>query len=576
MPTSGPLAATREGAAERQRRALAIGAEGGGGLEEPLLTSGGEGDGADGDGDAGDAAVDSLAVRKLIAGTAFDLERHRLKKKGLVAQHAAGGEDVLRIGGKYEDPAFDWVVRAKTRQIFFASMAGVVTMVGMALYTWYVNTRVDPTAPTDAYYDGPRVSPTTLNVMYLGQAVLTLSTVVTMVLIAQKYSLRLMEKRAEWSGVTIRELERHRGEAALDANRQAFFIRSYPLLTSSLFLRCLLELLIHLLHPVVWMASYSSLSGGQSIDRTPNTGYKLMQICVLFRFYLVAELIHVYSSVYIHRFEIITAKPELLKIGFAITRFFTVKLQFFKRPVSMLIAISICSLFIFGFVLFMSERVEGYVPTAPSSLPFEPLNALWSAFETFTTLGYGGLIPTTTIGRITSCLCAVTGIVTFIIFSAVLVQQMALTREQKYALEYLNCRSADIKYRAASESLVWTWIEVHLLPEVRREVSKRLGALAMDEADDSRNRRSHKGNRIYHVTKRFRHARRDLEGAFAQANDEVIDQKLSAVKELVEALGEEMADHQRALAAVEQEAQARLKALVSKMAELRRRGHVPV
>lgn len=534
--------------------------------DDPLLPTGG--------------ALDTLAVKNYIMGTAFDLGLHRLKKKGSVQIHKAGvgAENLLRIGGKYEDPLFDWIVRVKTQQILATSMVGVATMVGISLYTWYVSIDDSALAPTDAYYDDPLVSPTTLNIMYLCQAVLSLTTIVTMVLIAQKYNLRLMEKRAEWSGVTIRELERHRGEAALDANRQAFFNASYPLYTSSLFYRCLMELLIHLLHPIVWMASRNSIPPGPTVDTTSNTIYKLLQLCVFFRFYLIGEMVHLNGSAYINRFVIITAKPELLKIGFSITRLLSIKLLFFRRPVIMLILISCFAIITFGFVLFTSERIEGYHPFGPTSLPYEPLNSVWNAFDAFARLGYGDLVPVTTLGRIVSCVCAVAGIITFVVFSAVLVQQMALSKEQKYAMEFLSCRSADLKYRSASESLICTWIEEFLLPEVRREIARKLGALAIDEMDDALHKkvRSHKGNRVYYVTKRFRHARRVLEGSFALANDEIIDQKLSAVKELVEAIGEEVVLHQEELESVEQEVQQRLKALISKMAELRRRGHVPV
>ena len=173
--------------------------------------------------------------------------------------------------------------------------------------------------------------------------------------------------------------------------------------------------------------------------------------------------------------------------------------------------------------------------------------------------------------------------------------KMALTKEQKFGVEFLASRAADKAYRSAAEGLIWTWLQVHLLPKVTKRVALRnlsSGAIMIGDDDDDENgdegqqeyggisrqpySKGHKGNRIYYATKKFRTARRRLEASFTHAEDEVINLKITAVQELVDAVAEEVNEHEKRVVEVETDLQKRLKGLTFKVARLREKGHVPV
>lgn len=494
--------------------------------------------------------------------------------------------NVLRIGASYEDKSFDSLVRSKTIQIACFSYLGLLSMVGFSLFTWYIYTPENTENPIDAYYDDDNVSVSILNLMYLGQAILTLSTITTCILIGQKYTLILMQKRAEWSGVTIQELEMHRGDASTDTNRRQFFKSSYSFWRSTLKYQLALEMLVHILHPFIFLASKANIDDSIDVEVTSNPLYKLLQLWMFLRIYLLGDLLHLNSSYFINRFEIITAKPDLLKVGYQINKALSLKILFYQRPVRSLIAVAVGAILMYGFMIFITERIEG-VPISEVPKRFDPPNALWSAFETFTTVGYGEIPIQTTLGRCIAILCAVCGQLSFIIFGAVLVSKVALTKEQKFGVEFLASRDADKVYRLAAEGLIWTWLQEHLLPIVSKRVMMRAPGVVMleDDEDDgdeyerlakSSAIKGHKGNRIYYATKKFRSARRRLEASFTQAEDEVINTKITAVQELVDAVADEVNEHENRVLEVESDLQKRLKAISYKVSRLREKGHIPV
>ncbi|CUG91352.1 membrane-associated protein, putative, partial [Bodo saltans] len=106
-----------------------------------------------------------------------------------------------RVGSKREDKDFDRMVRHKTVQIVVFSFMGVAMMVIELLTSWAYFS--DTHEAVDAYYDDPAVSVRLANALTLGQAFISTSTFVAIVLITQKYQLELIRKRAEWSGTNI-------------------------------------------------------------------------------------------------------------------------------------------------------------------------------------------------------------------------------------------------------------------------------------------------------------------------------------------------------------------------------------
>lgn len=484
-----------------------------------------------------------------------------------------------RVGSLREDKDFDRVYRRTCLHVLCFSMIGLITMLTTSIVTWFANNahRTDADAqfgpPTDTYYNDPDVSPTLLNVMHLSQAVVTSSTIVTIVLITQKYRLLLMEKRAEWSGANIFEIEMFRGSNVADAQMQDYFTRSYSFFMSSMFLTFLAEVIVHVPHPIMWLAEKPDPK--QDLLNVPNLGLKMLQLLMFLRLYLVPSILHVHSAAFMNRFEVVSSDRELLAVCYRIRTSMTLKMNFYKYTSLTLVSIALLSLLVFGYSMFTIERVEVNGDPAPDvrvklyNAFGRSDNAFWFGYVTFATVGYGEFVPVTLPGRLAAALTAVFGITTFIVFSAVLVSRISLTKEQKFAVEFLHTRTQDQLYRAAATKLIGIAVLTKFYPIM---VARRNTGDASIEVIEIR----HKANRLYHAVKNFRVARRNLEASFMQAEDSVISQKMEAVELLVSAVRRELEEHQANFDEVEEMILSRLAATLNRAAGFHRAGHVAV
>ena len=135
-----------------------------------------------------------------------------------------------RIGSQREDGDFDRIVRYKVIQIWSISTFGLITMFTISLFTWL---EYSPTHGYDAYYNDPDVPSKVLDSMYVAQALITLSTVVTIVLISQKYNLLLRAQQRRHPLDAFQEEhdkpEHDKGEdgCKLEADLQVFVERHF-------------------------------------------------------------------------------------------------------------------------------------------------------------------------------------------------------------------------------------------------------------------------------------------------------------------------------------------------------------
>jgi hypothetical protein len=458
-----------------------------------------------------------------------------------------------RIGSLWEDRDFDRIVRLKHIHIFAFSFIGLATMISTQLAVWSLNS--SDTVYADAYVDDPQLSATLTNVLYLSQAVISSSTLITIILITQKYRLLLTMKRAEWSGAHLTEVEDVRGDTVLRTNEREQFVKSYSFWRSgSLKYHFIAEVLIHLPHPILWMASVNSTTQPKNIT------FKLLQVFMFLRLYLASGILHLTSPAFIKRFEIVTHHPDLRSVGYKIRQSLTLKILFYQNTGSFVLAGFFGLIFIFGFAIFTMEREEGKYDKAVTDGVFSSFwNCVWFSYVTATTVGYGEYAPVRTLGRVVAAVCAVFGVTLFTVFSGVLVSRVSLSKEQKHGVEFIATRRGDSRYQEAARRLRMVFLTDVCLPVWDPKWDNSAHYMTQ-----------HKGNRLHQAVTGLRAARRELNGAFMEADDTVVNEKVEALEELTNAIDREVAAQHEALLAFDEETQQRIRKIIQRVSHYKR------
>lgn len=537
-----------------------------------------------------------------------------------------------RIGSQREDKDFDDIIRLKTIQITCFSFFGLATMLFVSFFCWFSYSNKKN---SDAYYDDIELPTKLLSVLYMGQAAMTASTIVTILLIAQKYQLLLVRRRAEWSGTDIFEIEGFRGVAVRDSRQRDYFLSSYNFWRSPLARMCALEILVHAIHPFVWMASFKEIpTVPASYDYfTINIAYKIFQLFMFARLYLLFQLVEVLNPGYRNRFEIVNNDAELMSVGFHIDGALTLKLIVHQHPLAFFLAVSVLTLIAFGFGVFSVERVEG--PVGPLVNYILPEDAFWWAYATMRGVGYGEFSPRTIFGRLIAAACVLCGIVAMAIFSGVLVTKIQLQKELKQALEYLHTSQTNEHMQHSAAMLIQTaWrLMLHKRKEKlnvrKRELDegeeeeeegvKKEDAAEDNAADDEEQKKKqageaekgkeggeegddeeknkklkeeeekrkegnikfdfkpgHKADLLYFSIKHFRDSRKSLNAALTQSEDVVMNTKVESVLALTQALRTEVEDHQRDFARVERMIATAFDQVAKNITKYQKMGFVPV
>jgi hypothetical protein len=478
-----------------------------------------------------------------------------------------------RIGSQREDRDFDDLIRHKTYQIVMFSMIGLSVMVCLAIVTFY---NYDSPLNVDAYYDDPLVPAWILNLMYFGQVFITITTFVAILLIWQKYQLLLMLKRAEWSNVNVYAVQGGREVTVKESMQRKSFEESYRFIKSNLFWECMLEIFVHLFQPIIWAASYKNVPATPeeaSKHQVTNVGYKLLQLAMFLRLYLVRDVIHLSSSAFAARFEIVNADPELKSVSFQVGVGLTTKMFQYAYPTTAFVVVSAGCIFVFGYSIFAVERQEGLPIEFLTKNTIRPADAFWFSFYTLRTIGYGDFNPQTLLGRVLAALCAIIGTSTVIVFTAVLVSKAPLSKEQKQGVEFLRTKEADDRLREAAMRLVQTAVMTFWFPKI---CDKYHGGRKPSWATRYLQPQGHKGNRIYFAIKHFRNAKRGLEASFSEVQDVVMNIKMDAVLTLSRALKREVHEQDARLADVEGEILQGMRKLLNRVAEYKRRGNCSI
>ena len=410
------------------------------------------------------------------------------------------------------DPEWDKMLRYKELQIASFSFCGVLASVGISIVTWYGAGRV-----TKALSE---LDASNRALLLIFQFICTFSTIITGVLIVQRYVLLAEEKKHLWSGVSMYNLITSGNNAAI-RNK---FETSYDLRKSpGTLMQMAVELGVHALHPFIWL-------------NTPATKsyYDALQILIFLRLYLFTRVVFQFSESYIQRNEIVSSNVDLQRMGFQITLGATLILIFYAFPVRITGFSMLLVLVVMGFIVFISER--SYVKSDGSLNVFTDLpSCFWFAFVTFSTAGYGDMVPGTLFGKASAVTIGVFGIAITTVFGGIVTNRMSQSREQRYVSEYLTMRQSreELLHSAAwCIQSTFRWYK----NRVRDTVTPWRPT-------------GHKANRVYAAIKKFREDRWSVSQALSTANDPVIESKMNRTSRNLRSSLHKLSVHQKTFSA---------------------------
>jgi hypothetical protein len=388
------------------------------------------------------------------------------------------------------DPEWDRILRFKELHIFSFSMVGVMSSIAISTVSWYGAGRVvKPYADFDI---------SNRYLLIALQAICTCSTFVTCYLIYQRYLLLAEEKKHLWSGISMYNLVTSGDNPdVLKKFETSYNIRKSP---GTLF-QLGAEIFVHMLHPFIWLNTTATKSY-----------FDALQILIFLRIYLASRVGFQFSESYIQRNEIVASNVELQRMGFQVTLGATLVLIFYNDPIRITAFAMLGVLILMGFIMFISER--GYVTSEGSQTSFVDLpSCFWFAFVTFSTAGYGDMVPHTLMGKVAAVTIGVLGIAITTIFGGIVTNRMVQSREQRYVSEYLTMRSAReslVNSAARCIQSTFRWYKNRVRDTVTPwKVS------------------GHKANRVYAAIKKFREDRWEVSQAVSTANDPVIESKMN-------------------------------------------------
>jgi hypothetical protein len=488
------------------------------------------------------------AERKRISAAAAAAERtqrnlrdtYRKKRIALLSTLAKRIRSTKHYYGGKKDDRWDAILRRKDLHLLAFSMTGLIVSVIMSYLKWDQRCWVRPDDPTvcspafESVANATLVTATFENtrdyypVMWFfitaGQAILSGSTLVCFILILQLYGLREREQRREWSGVSEVDLIEAGGNGAESDALAALFTTAYQLRSSSMKWWMAAELLLHLIHPLAPL---------ENVTDAFSTFYEVTESFIFLRLYLALRCLYSHSEIYRLRFDIVSSNRELQRLGYQITATSTFKIVFYKYTTAMVLLLTTLSILVFGFWIFVTER--------NNNEEFASLwNSFWFVWETTATVGYGDMAAVTITGRLIVIVVSLNSFIILSLFSGVVANLVAPTREQKYVAAYAEQKEADDEFNNAAQNVIrCAWLEYKARRAQRWWVDAGTGQ-----------RRS---PRLYGAMKRFRAARLGARNALGSAADPVIDAKLQRSIVLAYRLNTLLDDQMTQLAAVEKQ-----------------------
>ena len=322
-------------------------------------------------------------------------------------------------------PEWDRLVREHELHLFLFSMIGLLCGITISVVTWEANKRKTEAVETS--------SPTVQAVMYLLQVAMSTSTLTSLFLIYRKYRFRIDERRREWSGITSYQLV----QAAEKSDAlQKKYDDSYQFSRSHLRWGMFAEMLVHAVHPNIWM-------NNAGVPRM----YEFFQLFMFVRLYLIVHLTFIYSWPYRNRYRVLAEHPELQRSGYRFDSASVLKFFVFNFPLRAIALIQITVPVLFGFMMFLTERT-----TNPKFAQVE--TNMWFVVVTFSTVGFGDIVPVTVPGRIVAVLIGTCGIVYSIILGGVMNNLMHTDTIQRMTQDYLTLGRVEKKQRDSAARVI--------------------------------------------------------------------------------------------------------------------------
>ena len=404
-----------------------------------------------------------------------------------------------RVGSvRLHDKAFDTMFRHKQLQITVMSWVGIpITLLMTALMTTSRSTR-RPDGSVALTMDEAFEDNMTRVALILAQIMLTGTSLATCVMLVQKYQLVVYEKRRLWSGYGTYDLVQHQQEAI-----QRKFEESYSFWRSGIRWRLLGEILVHLLHPFI------------ILNNPPTeTLFSVLQGLVFVRLYSAIRLMFLFSEAFQARFDVVASNQELQRTGFQVRARSTMVIIYYRYPILISMLMAAVVLLPFGFFVYLCERDEQKDPVRG----FGRLESgYWFAFCTFSTVGFGDIVPTTVLGRLCAIILSALGVTVRTIVGGIVTNLMVQSKEQRHVSEYLKIvRNSKGCRHAAARAIQACW----------RHYRQTRGHVVVS----SKWRKiGHKSNNVCATIKEFKAYRWRLSQSQSTANDPVVDAKINSV-----------------------------------------------
>lgn len=378
--------------------------------------------------------------------------------------------------------SWDRIVRVHELHLFLFSMLGLLFGVIIAVVDGEAGQR---SFKTITLGDG-----TVYPALVMLQLAMSTTTLMCVGMIGFKYHLKLLEKRRHWSGVHSYQLAQAVGNSRIESQ----FENSYSFFRSGMRWKMGAEMLLHLIHPVIWM---------------PIEVYEGMLLTMFLRMYLISDLFFIFSWPYKMRERLYRQNVELQRSGFQLQLSAVIKFMLFTHPIRAILLIQTVVPIIFGVVIYLAERRSN-----PNLGRLE--TCMWFVVITFTTVGFGDYVPITYVGKGFAVMVMTFGIMYGIILGGVVNNLMVQSSVQRRVAEYLTRSQASDRQRQEAARVIQLSYRYH---------KARSGAVMLPWM-----RRGHKGNYVYAAIKEFRNTRWIMSQSQSTANDPVVDSNMNSIQ----------------------------------------------
>eukprot|EP01059_Diplonema_ambulator_P007040 TRINITY_DN16578_c0_g1_i1.p1 TRINITY_DN16578_c0_g1~~TRINITY_DN16578_c0_g1_i1.p1 ORF type:complete len:691 (+),score=156.50 TRINITY_DN16578_c0_g1_i1:2-2074(+) len=254
--------------------------------------------------------------------------------------------------------------------------------------------------------------------------------------------------------------------------------------------------------------------------------YQILLIGMFLRLYIVFRVLHTGSHAFRRRAQIRSQYQDFRRMDLKISWDLTIKMAFYKYMWAMVTLSTVLIIFVLAFCLYVLERESDDKQGLHSG--FSDLGGcLWFSFVTFTTIGYGDMVPKSTAGKIVTVILGTLGHVVIATFGGVVTNKLTPTKTQQLMTEYIENQDAEVNYKRAAATLIQSvW---------RLWSAKKKSPSQLLRTKEGRKARQRNRELVQIAVKRFMQRRYQLAKSSLQAIDPVIDQKLDAMNLVLEA-----------------------------------------